>query len=178
MVKRDDEIYFDEFGCGSLEVQEQFQKNINAFEQAEWCNPFQVLIDSGISLPSPNELPESELNAKLWEVINAISLMGMYLEHSDHLSDRELYTLLLNDILLENTIIQSPDVTLNCHIDLIGSGSEEDNNIYLKFYADEHDRNLWITDFPDEPMLGRELLPFDRDRQLPKPDREAKLSRH
>lgn len=179
MAKRNNEISFDESDDCSAEFQEQFQKNVDAFEQAKWSQQFQVLIESGISLPPPDELADAELNAKLWEVINALAFMGAYLEHTDHLSDRELYILLWSDVLLEETVIQSPSVTMTCHIDLIGSGSEGDNNIYLKYYADEDDRILWVQDFPEELLPSREELPFDRDRQLPtKPDTEEKFDVH
>lgn len=178
MVKRNKEISFDEFGDCSTEFQEQFKENVAAFEQAKWSQPYQILVESGISLPPPDELAEVELHAKLWEVINALALMGAYLVHTDHLSDRELYTLLWDDVLLEEIVIQSPAVTLACYIDLIGSGSEEDNNNYLKYYADEDNRTLWIKELPDEPVPSRELLPFDRDRQLPKPDPEEKFGVH
>ena len=178
MAKKNNAISFDESGDCSAEVQEQFQKNVDAFDQAKWCQQFQVLIESGISLPLPDELADAELNAKLWEVIHALALMGAYLEHTDHLSDRELYVLLWGDILLEETVIQSPSFTMVCHIDLLGSGSEEDNSIYLKYYADKNFRTLWVQDFPDELLPSREVLPFDRDRQLPKPDPEEKFGVH
>lgn len=178
MTKKNKENFFDESADCSTEVQEQFQKYVDAFEQAKWSQPLQVLVESGISLPPPDELPDTELNAKLWEVINALALMGSYLEHTDHLSDRELYTLLLDDILLEETVFPSNEMNMVCHIDLIGSGSEEDNNIYLKYYADEDDRSFWIKEFPDEPVPSRERLPFDRDSQLPKPDRKEKFNLH
>lgn len=178
MIKRNKEILFDESGDCPSELQEQFKRNIDAFEQATWSQPFQVLVESGISLPPPDELAETALHTKLWEVINALALMGVYLEHTDHLSDRELYILLWSDILPEETVIQSPAVTLNCHIDLIGSGSEEDNNIYLKYYAGEDGRTLWVKEFSDEPMPSQEPLPFNRDRQLPKPSPEEKFGVH
>jgi len=178
MVKRNKEISFDETGDCSKEVQEQFQKNIDAFEQAKWSQPFQVLVESGISLPPPGELADTELNPKLWEVINALALMGAYLEHTDHLNDRELYTLLWDDVLLEEMVFQSGDMNMACHIDLIGSGSEEDNDIYLKYYAGEDERTLWVKEFPDEPVPSRERPPCDRDRHLPKPDPEEKFDVH
>jgi hypothetical protein len=178
MAKRNNEFSFEESGECSTEVREQFQKTVDAFEQAKWSQQFQVLIESGITLPPPDELADAELNTKLWEVINALALMGAYLEHTDHLSDRELYILLWGDVLLEETVIQSPNVTMACHIDLIGSGSEEGNNIFLKYYADEHERTLWVQDFPDEQLPSREVLPFDRDRQLPKPDPQEKFGVH
>lgn len=148
MIRKNKEISFDESGDCPAEIQEQFQKNIDAFEQATWSQPFQVLVESGISLPAPDVLAKDELHAKLWEIIDALALMGAYLEHTDHLSDRELYSLLWGDVLLEETVIQSPSFTLDCHIDLIGSGSEEDNDIYLKYYADENDRILWLKEYP------------------------------
>ena len=178
MVKRNKEISFDESGNCSAEVKEQLQKNIDAFEQAKWSQPFQVLAESGISLPPPDGLADTELNAKLWEVINALALMEVYLEHTDHLNDRELYILLLGDVLLEKMVFQSGDMKLACYIDLIGSGSEEDNNIYLKYYADENDRTLWAREFSGEPSPDRERLPFDRDRHLPKPELEEKFDVH
>jgi len=154
------------------------KKNVDAFEQAKWNQPFQVLLESGISLPQPDELADTELNVKLWEVINALALMGVYLEHTDHLNDRELYILLWSNVLREEIIFQSGEMNLACHIDLIGSGSEEDNFIYLKYYAGEDGRTFWVKEFPDELVPGREQLPFDRDRYLPKPDPEEKFDVH
>lgn len=114
MVKRNKEISFNESDDCSTEVQEQFQKNVDAFDQANWNQPYQVLVESGISLPPPDELADSDLNAKLCEVINALALMGAYLEHTDHLSDRELCLLLWGDVLREQLVIQSPTVILAC----------------------------------------------------------------
>jgi hypothetical protein len=52
-------------------------------------------------------------------------------------------------------------------IDLTGSGSDEDNLTYLKYYADEEHRLRWAQDWPDDPMPEHEDTPFDRDRFLP-----------
>jgi hypothetical protein len=149
------------------EVKEQFWKYVVAFEQATWSQPFQVLIESGISLPSPDELEDSQLTAKLSELFNALALLRVYLHHTDHLSDRELYAQLWNDSLREEMVLQPDNADFACHVDLIGSGSEEDIHIYLKYYADENERNQWAKEWPGEPMPDREQHPFDRDRHLP-----------
>ena len=52
-------------------------------------------------------------------------------------------------------------------IDLTGSGSDEDNHIYLKYYADEKARVKWGHDWPGDKIPKREDPPFDRDRFLP-----------
>ena len=50
-------------------------------------------------------------------------------------------------------------------IDLTGSGSDEDNQTYLKYYADEEHRRQWAHDWPDDPLPEHEDPPFDRDAQ-------------
>jgi hypothetical protein len=172
MATKIEKISFEVLDSCSADAQEQFNENVGAFEQAKWEQPFRVLVESGVSLPPPGELTDSELKDKLWGAIDSLALMGVYLEHTDHLSDRELYLLLWGDVLREEMAIQSGISTLACHVDLIGSGSTEDNDIYLKYYAHDDDRILWTKEFPEEPVPRRESPPFDRDRQLPKPDSE------
>jgi hypothetical protein len=152
MANKNNEINFNISDDCPAEIQEQFKNYVEAFEQATERQPFEVLLGSGISLPPASELSETALNAKLWEVINALSLMSIYLENTDHLSDRELYALLWDDVLREEMVFQSGDMHMNCHIDLIGSGSEADNDIYLKYYADDNDRLFWLKEFSDEPL--------------------------
>src|SRR5205085_6413992 len=118
------QLTFDKSEDCPPEVEEQFWKNIVSFEQATLCQPSQVLFSSGISLPSPNEMDDIELEAKLWEVINALALLRIYLHHTNHLSDRELYTQLWEESLHEELILPTPEMSFAYHLDLIGSGSE------------------------------------------------------
>jgi hypothetical protein len=46
--------------------------------------------------------------------------------------------------------------------------NDEDTMIWLKYYADEEERQRWNLDFPDHPLPAHEPLSFDRDRHLPK----------
>ncbi|MCX7066375.1 MAG: hypothetical protein NTW85_01560 [Methylococcales bacterium] len=173
MTNKTDDINFEISDDCPEEIAEQFKNYVDAFDEAEWRQPFEFLLDSGISLPPASELSETELSAKLWEVINALSLLAIYLESTDHLSDRELYTLLYEDVLREETVFQSGDMmNMNCHIDLVSSGSQADTDLYLKYYADDDDRAFWLKEFPDDVLPSHEPLPFDRDCQLPKPTRK------
>ena len=94
--------------------------------------------------------------------------MGAYLLHTDHLSDRELYEYLYNDGLREEAVLFPENPSYAYMIDLIGSGSEEDNQTYLKYYADEEHRKQWAFDWPDDVIPEHEDPPFDRDQYLPK----------
>jgi len=163
----DDELSFFESEQMSTKLQEQFWERVVAFEEAEWVTSFDQLVQGGMELPVPEELDDSELSAKLWEVIRGLAMLRTFLYSTDHLSDRELYEQLWHELLREET----PDMPINdnsaCHIDLVISGSEHDNELYLRYYADEVERRRWAKDWPDDVMPEHEALPYDRDRHLP-----------
>ena len=77
---------------------------------------------------------------------------------------------LWTDALREDTKTLTPNANWACHLQMIGSGSEEDNHLYLKYYADEDERRHWHSQFPKDVLPAHEDLPYDRDRLLPKRD--------
>ncbi len=150
----------------TLVVKLNFLRQVIDFEELEWVAPFDVLTQAGIALPPPEELDDAQLSTTLWEVIHALALLGAYLVHTDHLSDRELYEELWRDMLHDAAVLRPDDPDYGYFIDLVGSGSEEDSALYLKYYADEEDREQWAEDWSG-PLPVPEPLPFDRDRRLP-----------
>jgi hypothetical protein len=152
------------------EVEEGFWKYVVDYEEAPWTTNFQQLENAGVSLPSPDSLKDEEVTAKLWEIIQKLSLLQVFIEQTDHLSDRELYTHLWSDSLREETKALPLAGNSACHIQLLSGGSDEDNLLYLKYYADDDFRRHWHQDFPRDPMPAHEDPPYDRDRLLPRPD--------
>ena len=153
----------------SAETEEAFWKQLVDYEEAPWTTHFQQLEKAGVSLPPPDSLKDKELTAKLWEVIQKLALLHVFIEQTDHLSDRELYTHLWTDSLREETKALPMDANSAYHLQMLGSGSEEDNLLYLKYYADDAWRRQWHKEFPGDPIPRHEDPPYDRDRVLPKP---------
>ncbi|HEV7504014.1 MAG TPA: hypothetical protein VGS07_03815 [Thermoanaerobaculia bacterium] len=149
------------------DLEMDFLDYVAAFESEVPKDLSVVLPKSGVALPPPDELSDSELSAKLWEVINMLSLLGTFLHNTNHLSDRELYTDLWTEILREPMVLMPGNAAFACHIDMVGSGSEEHNNLYMKYYADEKTRRRWQKDWPDDVLPDPEKTPYDRDRLLP-----------
>jgi hypothetical protein len=177
LKRRAQELAGGEMKTGEFEecprdVKEGFWKHVVAYEEAPWTTHFQQLEKSGVSLPAPEALNDQELTAKLWEVIHKLAELRVFLDDTDHLSDRELYRSLWGDALREETKDMLLDEDSACHIQMLGSGSEEDTQLYLKYYGDEAWRNHWREDFPDDPVPDHEDPPYDRDRLLPKPSFE------
>lgn len=151
------------------EVSEQFWENVAAWENAADTSDFQRLVEAGVDLPPPDELDDEQLHATLWKVIEALAERQVFLSNTDHLDDRELYTLLFEELLHEVTKDLPPESGWVDHLDVLGSGSEEDTYLYLKYYADDDWRRFWSQDFPDDEIPDHEDPPYDRDRLLPKP---------
>lgn len=150
------------------DLEEEFLKQVLAYETAESITLSQWLANSGMQVPSPKSLDDAGLPAKLMEIIQQMASLGSYLVHTNHLSDRELYEYLYNDALREEAMLFPENPGYAYMIDLTGSGSDEDNQIYLRYYADAEWRTQWTRDWPDDPMPEHEDPPFDRDGKLPK----------
>ena len=160
----------------SSETEEAFWKQVVDYEEAPCTTHFHQLESAGVLLPPPDSLNDQGLTIKLWEVIHKLALLRVFIEQTDHLNDRELYTRLWTDSLREETRMLPQAANSAWHIPMIGSGSEEDNQLYLKYYADDASRRYWKKDFPDDPLPAHEDPPYDRDRLLPKPDYFPPLS--
>ncbi|WFB35239.1 hypothetical protein P3T73_13820 [Kiritimatiellota bacterium B12222] len=152
------------------EMELAFLEQVYAIE-AEPCITYaHQLISKGVELPPPNVLDDECLHLKVWEVIHALSELRVFLENTGHLSDRELYQKLWSDSLNEFTWDMSHCCNGAMHLDLLGSGSEEDTRIWLAYYADDMQREEWLEQFPDEELPDQKKLACDRDQHLPQPD--------
>jgi hypothetical protein len=150
------------------DVEEEFLRHVLEYELAEPISLFSLLENSGLEIPDPAQLDSKALSAKLNEIIEYMASLGAYLLHTDHLSDAELYNYLYIDGLREEAVLFPENPSYAYTIDLTGSGSEEDNEIYLRYYADEEHRKQWALDWPEDHIPAHEEPPFDRDRHLPK----------
>jgi hypothetical protein len=154
------------------EWEEAFLQNVLALETQGFVRPFDALVEAGFSLPPPDELNDTALTAKLWEVIRALAQRRLFLESTNHLSDRALYSWLWKDALREELMGFGLPFG-NCHLDVLGGCSEEDIILQMRYYASEKRRADFGAEFPDFAMPLREKPPFDRDRHLPKPEPPA-----
>jgi hypothetical protein len=149
------------------DMEEEFLRHVLEYETAEQISLLRLLENSGLNVPAPESLDDDALKLKLKEIIDRMASVGAYLLHTNHVSDRDLYEYLYHDALREETVLFPENPSYAYMIDLTGSGSEDDNQTYLKYYADAEYRRQWAHDWPGDPMPEHEEPPFDRDRYLP-----------
>jgi hypothetical protein len=161
-------IFGESPGCDPA-VQEAFLEHVLEFESQVSVRPLDALIRDGFDVPPPEKLADAALTVKLWELIRALADRHLFLERTDHLSDRELYTWLRDDALREE--YEGLGVTMgDWHLDVLGGCSEEDLILSMRFYASDEERERWAAEFPGFPMPPRKKPPHDRDRLLPQPE--------
>ncbi|MEN3328268.1 MAG: hypothetical protein V7638_3075 [Acidobacteriota bacterium] len=149
------------------DMEEEFLRHVLEYETAEQISLLRLLENAGLEVLAPETLDDDALKIKLKELIDRMASVGAYVLHTNHLSDRDLYDYLYHDALREETVLFPENPSYAYMIDLTGSGGEDDNQTYLKYYADEEYRRQWAHDWPDDPIPEHEEPPFDRDRFLP-----------
>ncbi|MDP6986674.1 MAG: hypothetical protein QGG74_01395 [Phycisphaerales bacterium] len=124
----------------------------------------QRLRNEGVRLPAPDAIAEKDMPRLSQRLILCLAERGVYLSHTDHLSDRALYTYLIETALaIPGPPRQPGSFEL---IDLCppyGRGIE----LMLACYASEDMRQQLSLQGVEIPP--RIALVADRDRSLPKP---------
>jgi hypothetical protein len=155
------------FGIDDLppRLAEEFLQRVIAFENAPTTTNFAQLTADGVPLPAPADVSDRDLGVVLWRVIFALARRRTFLEHTNHLSDRELYTALWDKV-LRSEIDDVPDDPASAwHVGI--PGDDEHATAYLTYYATEEQRQRWIADFPDCNMPPHQHPQYDRDNDLP-----------
>lgn len=127
---------------------------------------FEQLREAGIQLPEPDSVADADIRTKLWEVIAGLAKLRAFLEHTNHLNDRELYARLWHEVLREETPAID-EIGFNSNLGLRIGEDDAETALWLKYYADETDREIWLKDFPGDKMPAHEDPPFTRDDVLP-----------
>lgn len=139
-----------------LRFENEFLASMLAWEVAP-VEPIYRWFEPELRLPTPDSLSDDKTSLVLVDVIQKLFEKKIILDFTDHLSDRELYTIIYRDIL------PSREKNLKhrnsfIHWDCSGGDSE----IWLRFYASDDEREHW-SDFYDQALPPKELPCFHRD---------------
>ncbi|GHT22706.1 hypothetical protein FACS189419_05640 [Planctomycetales bacterium] len=121
---------------------------------ARWFQP-------EMRIPAPEALNDEQLAKTLDDVLQRFYEKKMVLDFTNHLSDRELYTLIYRDILpLREKNLQFRRGYL--HWDC----SCGDDDLWLRYYASDDERKEY-SDCNGNPLPPREIPPYYRDMPMP-----------
>lgn len=161
----------------NADFEETLLRQMLDYETSEPIAPFTLLQNAGVTISAPEDLDDTALAAKLHELIHQLASLGIYLQRTNHLSDRELYDFLYNDELRNEARLFPENPNYAYIIDLAGldldslvqTGGSVDVRPYLTYYAKTKERKHFARVFPELSIPSHKNTPYDRDRFSPKP---------
>lgn len=145
----------------------ELMKHLEEMEPENWVSPAQTLIKENVPLLPPSEITDETLGSILWELLHNLALQGFYILHSDHLSERELYAELWHHGLREPAHLPGRSLRGGWFHDFLGSWSEEDMQLWLKYYATEEERAHHASEYPEDNIPDHVDPCSRRDWRLP-----------
>jgi hypothetical protein len=159
----------------TLDEIEGFWRRVLEIEQCSVVRLRDLLSKDGINPPAPGHLKDTALTGYLATLIEELAHRGVFLQYTNHLSDRELYRLLCTHVLAEEIEVMPSGKCWNTHVDMSTVGLPRNNDgsdIYLRYYADELTREQWAIDYPEDQVPPHVDPPYNRDHSLPRPNFE------
>jgi hypothetical protein len=140
------------------EVENEYLASMLAWERAP-ALPIARWFEPELRPPPPDSLDDATLHDLLWETIHKLYSQRIVLDFTDHLSDRQLYTLIYRDILPSyEKRIEGSRASLHWDCADVGGGAED----WLRYYATDEERKDWAAHH-DEPLPPKEPLPYPRN---------------
>src|SRR5213596_3794605 len=137
-------------------------------EDCPWRSPREILARCGYEPLPPSALGDRQLPGRLWELLYAAAARRFFFCSTDHLSDREFYTLLWEQWLDEPTadIPLAAETNTTTIVSECNARGMTPEDIWLRYYAKEADQALWRSTDPEFAFPPHEDPPYDRDRFL------------
>lgn len=122
--------------------------------------PYLELEKRGCAPPMIETLSDEEVTRELTNLIWNLADLQIFISNIDHLDDRAAYRALL-EFCDEPNMFFPGSKKACCGWSPIDSGSEEDDEIYLRYYASDETRAEHLTDF-NSPVPEKQPIPYPR----------------
>jgi len=153
----DESVYLVDMDRMSVRNENDFLTSLLAWEKAPVL-PIAQWFEPELTLPDQHTLTDTEVKHQLHQVIGRLYEKNIWLIHAEHLSDRQLYCLIVRDILPaqeKKVVLAGKCLKWRC-LDV-----EQDEESWLRFYASEEERQRWLEDTCLR-LPPKETFPFPR----------------
>ncbi len=153
----DESVYLVDLEKMSTLRENEYLESMLEWERAPVL-PISKWFEPELILPDHETLTDNELKQQLHQVIGRLYEKSITLNFTDHLSDRQLYCLIVRDILPaqeKRITLRNSFIRWQC----IDPVSEEET--WLRYYATADDRQAWAAE-TGLRLPPREPLPFPR----------------
>ena len=153
----DESVYLVDLDRMTVDNENQFLNSLLTWERAPVL-PISKWFEPELVLPHQSELDDSQLRNQLHQAIGRLYERNILLEYTQHLSDRQLYCMIVRDILPaqeKKVLLNDTYLRWQCiHI-------VEDEESWLRYYATDQERNVWHFE-TGLKLPPKEKTPFSR----------------
>lgn len=151
----------------SPEIEFAFLNHVLAWESGPFSSHAEWRARHGQVFAPPDGLRGQALRRELWRLIEALATARVFLYHTNHLSNAELYARLWHEVLDAGAPDFARTADDACHWDFADAGSDGEAD-WLTYYATAGERREWMREFPDQRRPARRRPAYRRDHRLPK----------
>lgn len=138
-------------------AENEFLEQMLAWERAPVL-PISRWFEPELKPPSPDKLSAGELHDLLWRTIEQLYSQRIVLDFTEHLSDRQLYCLILRDILPSpEKKLDLPRNYLHWHFLDVDAQPE----VWLTYYASDDERETWAEE-TGQQLPAKATPPYPR----------------
>lgn len=150
----------DVLACKQLPTSDEndFLASMLAWERAP-ALPISQWFTPPLVLTPPERLSDDQLHNELHATIERLASRRIYLELTDHLSDRQLYCLIARDILPSHE--KMLELSTN-YLNWRCLDADLDTETWLAYYASDEERDTWASE-TNEPLPAMLPPPYPRD---------------
>jgi hypothetical protein len=139
------------------------------YEEAPITTWAQELWVRGYDFGSVDDLSHAEVSSQLWQLLDALAGMRVFITNTDHLSDRQLFDRLVLEHLTLPVAQIVNDAHSCCVVDIVGAEVHEDPSAWLTYYASNRERMEWAKQNIGKPLPPTCKPLWVRDILLPRP---------
>lgn len=131
--------------------------------------PIDLFRESDYTPMPAAELTEETIAPALWELLHEMSRLNLYIAHTDHYSDVQLYTEITRTVIHQKILIPEILAVAACYHDCLEHAAADPITLWLTYYADEIHRAKWKRSHPGVKLPEAKSRPHQRDWRLPQP---------
>lgn len=148
-----------------LKALHRWVQQVEAAPVTTWSDELSV---RGMDFEYTSSMADATVTRQLWQLLHALANMQVTLTNTDHLSERELYRLLIEEILVQPIAQLSGGSERGSVVDVVGIATQDDPTPWLQYYASNRERMEWAKQNPGKGLPVPMSTPHARDALLPK----------
>ncbi|NQZ58311.1 MAG: hypothetical protein HRT88_12700 [Lentisphaeraceae bacterium] len=152
-------------GATPMDEEEAYLRGLLSIENNNVCTILDK-IPEGIEFKPSKEISDTDIEYEMWRLIYFLAASSVLLTYTNHLSDRELYELMLDKVLVDPELAYVEGGSWKTTV-FAYEYADNPEYVNLKFYSTKYERIEWFEAYGEGDIPDMVKPAYSRDKQLP-----------